>query len=69
LTDQEWSFFEPFLVSASQLGGRPARDHRQVLDAIFWIARAGAPWRDLPAELGNWTPRITGRLDAAEEAR
>jgi transposase len=25
-----------------------------VLDAIFWIARTGAPWRDLPSELGNW---------------
>jgi transposase len=25
-----------------------------VLDAIFWIARTGAPWRDLPVELGNW---------------
>ena len=25
-----------------------------MLDAIFWIARAGAPWRDLPGELGNW---------------
>lgn len=34
--------------------GRPARDHRRVLNAIFWIARTGAPWRDLPAELGNW---------------
>lgn len=54
LTDEEWSFFEPFMVSASPLGGRPARDHRRVLDAIFWIARTGAPWRDLPAELGNW---------------
>jgi transposase len=54
LTDEEWSFFEPFVVSASPLGGRPARDHRRVLDAIFWIARTGAPWRDLPAELGNW---------------
>jgi transposase len=53
LTDEEWSFFEPFVVSASPLGGRPARDHRRVLDAIFWIARTGAPWRDLPAELGN----------------
>lgn len=31
------------------------RDHRRVLDAIFWIARTGAPWRDLPVELGNWT--------------
>ena len=33
LTDEEWSFFEPFVVSASPLGGRPARDHRRVLDA------------------------------------
>jgi transposase len=54
LTDEEWSFFEPFVVSARPLGGRPARDHRRVVDAIFWIARTGAPWRDLPAELGNW---------------
>jgi len=43
LTDEEWSFFEPFVVSASPLDGRPARDHRRVLDAIFWIARTGAP--------------------------
>ncbi|WP_328733496.1 transposase [Falsiroseomonas selenitidurans] len=25
-----------------------------MLDVIFRIARTGAPWRDLPAELGNW---------------
>jgi transposase len=54
LSDEEWSFFEPFVMSASPLGGRPPRDHRRVLDAIFWIARTGAPWRDLPAEFGNW---------------
>ncbi|WP_188904343.1 IS5 family transposase [Caldovatus sediminis] len=54
LTDEEWSFFEPFVVSASPLGGRPPRDRRRVLDASFWIARTGTPWRALPAELGNW---------------
>src|SRR5690242_17723945 len=54
MTDEEWAFFEPFLVGKSALGGRPPRDHRRVLDAIFWIARTGAPWRDLPSELGNW---------------
>ena len=21
---------------------------------MLWIARAGAPWRDLPQEFGNW---------------
>jgi transposase len=25
-----------------------------VLDAVFWIMRTGAPWRDLPEEFGNW---------------
>lgn len=49
-TDEEWCFFEPFTASASPLGGRPALDHRRLLDAIFWIARTGAPWRDLPAD-------------------
>jgi transposase len=35
-------------------GGRPPRDHRRVLDAIFWIGRTGAPWCDPPNELGSW---------------
>lgn len=54
MTDEEWAFFEPFLVRASGVGGRPPADHRRVLDGILWIARTGAPWRDLPDEFGNW---------------
>ena len=54
MTDEEWAFFESFLVGSSALGGRPPADHRRVLDGIFWIARTGAPWRDLPSEFGNW---------------
>ena len=34
-------------------GGRWA-DHRQVINGVFWRARAGAPWRDLPSGYGNW---------------
>jgi putative transposase len=26
----------------------------QFVDAVLWLARAGAPWRDLPNEFGNW---------------
>ena len=33
--------------------GAPAH-HRRVLDAVFWLMRTGAPWRDLPEEFGNW---------------
>ena len=54
LTDKEWAFFKPFVIATGGLRGRPPRDHRRTLDAVFWIARTGAPWRDLPEELGNW---------------
>jgi transposase len=29
-------------------------NHRLVLDGVFWIARTGAAWRDLPEEFGKW---------------
>jgi transposase len=54
LTDEQWAFFAPFVTETGPLRGRPPRDHRRTLDAVFWIARTGAPWRDLPCELGNW---------------
>lgn len=55
LSDEEWAFFEPFVIERGPKRGRPPADHRRVLDAIFWIARTGAPWRDLPDELGKWS--------------
>jgi transposase len=54
MSDEEWAFFESFVAEAKPSGGRPPRDHRLVLDAIFWVARTGAPWRDLPEECGPW---------------
>ncbi len=55
MSDAEWAFFEPFMHSIRGRGGRPAGDHRLVLDGVFWIARTGAQWRDLPAEFGKWS--------------
>lgn len=54
LVDAEWTFFEPFVIETGPKRGRPPGDHRRVLDGIFWIARTGAPWRDLPDEFGKW---------------
>ena len=34
--------------------GRPAQDNRRFLNAVFWILRTGAPWRDLPPDYGDW---------------
>ena len=54
LSDEEWAFFAPFVIESGPKRGRPPSDHRRVLDAVFWIARTGLPWRDLPTELGRW---------------
>jgi len=54
MEDTEWVFFEQFIIAIRGRGGRRARNHRLVLDGIFWIARTGAQWRDLPEEFGKW---------------
>lgn len=55
MTDQEWAFFAPFVISTGGKSGRPPSDHRLVLDGIFWIARTGAQWRDLHDYFGKWS--------------
>ena len=54
LSDEEWAFFAPFVIERGPKRGRPPADHRRVLNAVFWIARTGSPWRDLPGEFGRW---------------
>ncbi len=54
MTDEEWRFFEHFIAAVRAPNGRKPVNHRLVLDGIFWIARTGAPWRDLPEEFGKW---------------
>ncbi len=34
--------------------GRPSKDNRTMLNGMVWIARSGAPWRDLPERYGPW---------------
>jgi len=55
MDDAEWASFWDFIVAIRGRGGRPAADHRRVLDGIFRIARIGAQWRDLPEEFGKWS--------------
>ncbi len=54
LTDEQWQQLEPLLPPQKPPTGRPALDHRQVLNGIIWILRTGAPWRDLPERYGKW---------------
>src|SRR6056297_1296606 len=55
MSDEEWAFFERFILAVRAPNGRKPTSHRLVLDGIFWIARTGAPWRDLPEEFGKWS--------------
>jgi transposase len=52
LTNDEWQQLEPVLPPQKPKTGRPANDHRRIINGMLWIARTGAPWRDLPARYG-----------------
>ena len=56
LTDQEWEQIAP-LLPAQNTGkpGRPPKDNRLMLNAMVWLTRSGAAWRDLPERYGPWT--------------
>jgi len=55
LTDEEWNKISDLLPpETTGKRGRPAKDNRIMLNAMVWIARSGAPWRDLPERYGPW---------------
>lgn len=54
LTEQEWDRIKEYFVN-TQKTGRPRSDLRKVLNGILWIARSGAPWRDMPERYGPYT--------------
>ena len=55
LTDAAWELLRPHLPGQSGQWGGVAQDNRRFLNAVFWILRTGAPWRDLPSEYGGWS--------------
>ena len=54
LTDAQWAKMEPHCLGKASDPGRTGGDGRLFMEAVLWIARTDAPWRDLPAEFGNW---------------
>jgi transposase len=54
LSNEQWQRLRPLLPPQKPKVGRPAKDHRTILDGIRWILRTGAPWRDLPERYGPW---------------
>jgi transposase len=54
LTDPQWAKMEPYCLGKPTDPGRSGRDNRLFVEAVLWIVRTGAPWRDLPAIFGKW---------------
>jgi len=54
LSDDQWRRIEPLLPPQRKTGGRPAKPHRPIVEAMIWVLRTGAPWRDLPPSYSPW---------------
>ena len=54
LTNEQWERVKDLVPGKPGDPGRSGEDNRLFVDAIVWMARTGAPWRDLPTFFGNW---------------
>ena len=54
ITDQQWAKINGLLPGKAGDVGRSGKDNRLFINAVLWIARSGAPWRDLPERFGPW---------------
>ena len=69
LTDEEWNRIAPLLPPEnSGKQGRPQKCSRTILNGIVWIARSGAPWRDLPERYGSWQTVIPVSVNGLKTA-
>jgi len=54
LSDAQWQRIKRRIPGKEGDRGRSGADNRLFVDAVLWVLRTGSPWRDLPAEFGNW---------------
>ena len=53
ISDDDWDRIQDLLPGRASTPGVTAKDNRLFLDAVLWMAKTGAPWRDLPERFGN----------------
>ncbi len=58
LTNAQWERVAPLCPGKDGDSGRHGDDNRRFIEAVLWINRTGAPWRDLPDEFGNWNSQF-----------
>ena len=55
ISDAVWTKLEPHLPGREGSWGGIAQNNRLFINAVFWVMRTGAPWRDLPPDFGGWS--------------
>lgn len=53
LTAERWERLRPLLPQQASTG-RPAVEHRLIVEGIVWVIRTGSSWRALPQRFGPW---------------
>jgi transposase len=69
ISDADWESIKDLLPRRPGLSGWTAKDNRLFLDAVLWIAKTGAPWRDLPEASANGTRCGNALIVGAERGR
>lgn len=54
ITNDRWERIKDLLPGQPQDPGVTAKDNRLFINAVLWIGKTGAPWRDLPERFGPW---------------
>ena len=54
LTDEEWRVIAPHLPKPCTSGRPREWPMREIINGIFYVMRAGCPWRLLPNNLPPW---------------
>jgi transposase len=54
LSEEQWTAIAPVIIGRPDQPGSTGRNNRMFVEAVLWIVRTGAPWRDLPEIFGNW---------------
>ena len=54
LSDTQWERIAPLVSGKAGDPGRHGEDNRLFVEAVLWLGRTGAPWRDLPETFGHW---------------
>jgi transposase len=55
ISERVWAILKPHLPGERGKWGGIAADNRRFINAVLWILRTGAPWRDLPPAYGGWS--------------